>query len=317
MIVLTADNANTLFTSACRAITDFGEPVSPRGMATTEILGAHLRLTQPRRRFVDVPPLRLLNPAFAVAEALWILSGSDGDWIFQYNRALTRYADDGILRGAYGPRMRRWNGIDQLDRTRQLLQQDPDSRQAVIQLYDPQRDTLGHRDVPCTLGYRFYLRRGRLHMHTTMRSQDVWLGFPYDIFTNTLIQELLAGWLGADLGDYHHHIDSLHLYAEHASAAEQLAHDPNPSPVMPEVAIPWNIADQVLRNTITEPPTRGLTVAWAAFADILASYRAWTTGHRDHARTLLTHTDSDLARALERWYDHLASIQVQQGAHAS
>jgi thymidylate synthase len=286
-------------------------------MATTEILGAHLRLTQPRRRFVDVPPLRLLNPAFAVAEALWILSGSDDDWIFQYNRALTRYADDGVLRGAYGPRMRRWNGIDQLDRTRQLLQHDPDSRQAVIQLYDPQRDTLGHRDVPCTLGYRFYLRRGRLHMHTTMRSQDVWLGFPYDIFTNTLIQELLAGWLGAELGEYHHHIDSLHLYAEHASAAEQLAHDPDPSPVMPEVAIPWNIADQVLRNTITAPPTRGLTGPWSAFADILASYRAWTTGHRNHARTMLAHTDSDLARALERWYDHLASIQAEQGAQTS
>lgn len=317
MIVLTADNANTLFTSACHAITNFGEPVSPRGMATTEILGAHLRLTQPRRRFVDVPPLRLLNPAFAVAEALWILSGSDEDWIFQYNRALTRYADDGVLQGAYGPRMRRWNGIDQLDRTRQLLQQDPDSRQAVIQLYDPQRDTRGHRDVPCTLGYRFYLRRGRLHMHTTMRSQDLWLGFPYDIFTNTLIQELLAGWLGAELGEYHHHIDSLHLYAEHASAAAQLAHDPDPSPAMPEVAIPWATADQVLRNTITEPRTRGLTGTWSAFAQMLASYRAWTTGDRHHARTLVAGTDDELARALERWYDHLSSLATEQGAHAS
>ncbi|WP_406276543.1 hypothetical protein OH799_05925 [Nocardia sp. NBC_00881] len=80
MIVLTADNANTLSTSAARAITDFGEPVSLRGMATTEILGGHLRLTPPRRRLVDVPPLRLLNPAFAVAEALWILSSSNDDW---------------------------------------------------------------------------------------------------------------------------------------------------------------------------------------------------------------------------------------------
>ncbi|MGV9720435.1 thymidylate synthase [Nocardia beijingensis] len=317
MIVLTADNANTLFTSACRALTDFGDPVSPRGMATTEILGAHLRLTQPRRRFVDVPPLRLLNPAFAVAEAVWILSGSDDDWIFQYNRALTRYADDGVLRGAYGPRMRRWNGIDQLDHVRQLLQRDPDTRQAVIQLYDPQRDTRGHRDVPCTLGYRFYLRRGRLHMHTTMRSQDIWLGFPYDIFTNTLIQELLAGWLGAELGEYHHHIDSLHLYAEHVSAAEQLAHDPEPSPVMPEVAIPWNVADQVLRYTVAEPLTHGLTGMWSGFAQMLASYRAWTTGDRDHARTLLAHTDGDLVRALERWYDHLEPTPAKQGAPAS
>ncbi|WP_028479087.1 thymidylate synthase [Nocardia sp. CNY236] len=317
MIVLSADDANTLFTSACRAITNFGEPVSPRGLATTEILGAHLRLTRPRRRFVDMPPLRRLNPAFAVAEALWILSGSDEDWIFQYNQALTRYADDGVLQGAYGPRMRRWNGIDQLDRTRQLLQRDPDTRQAVIQLYDPQRDTRGHRDVPCTLSYRFYLRRGRLHMHTTMRSQDVWLGFPYDIFTNTLIQELLAGWLGAQLGEYHHHIDSLHLYAEHFGAAEQLAHDPDPSPLMPQVAIPWTRADRVVRNTITEPRAPGATGAWSAFADMLASYRAWSSGQRERARTLLAATDGDLARALERWYDHRAPVAADQGAHAS
>jgi len=27
--------------------------------------------------------------------------------------------------------------------------------------------------VLCTLGYRFFLREDRLHMHTTMRSQDL------------------------------------------------------------------------------------------------------------------------------------------------
>lgn len=65
-----------------------GQLAAPRGMATTEVLGAHLQLTQPRRRFVSVPPVRVLNPAFAVADALWILSGSDEPWIFTYNRSL-------------------------------------------------------------------------------------------------------------------------------------------------------------------------------------------------------------------------------------
>ncbi len=60
-------------------------------------------------------------------------------------------------------------------------------------------------------------------MHTTMRSQDLWLGFPYDIFTATLIQELLAGWLEVGVGEYHHHVDSLHLYeaAQRRLVAEQ------------------------------------------------------------------------------------------------
>ena len=99
---------------------------------------------------------------------------------------------------------------------------DPDSRRAVVQLFDPGRDFRGHRDVPCTLGYRFYVRNGRLHMHTSMRSQDLWLGFGYDIFTATLLQEFLADWLGVEVGDYHHHIDSLHLYETDLRVASDL-----------------------------------------------------------------------------------------------
>jgi hypothetical protein len=53
--------------------------------------------------------------------------------------------------------------------------------------------------VPCTLGYRSFVRDGRLHMYTTMRSQHLWLGLPYDIFATTLLQELLAGWLGVEM----------------------------------------------------------------------------------------------------------------------
>lgn len=313
MIMLTYDSANGLFAAACQAVTRLGDTVSPRGMATTEVLGAHLCLTQPRRRFVDVPDQRVLNPAFAVAEALWILSGSDDAWIFQYNRSLLRYADDGVLQGAYGPRMRCWAGIDQLDQVRRLLQRDPDTRQAVIQLYDPQRDTQGHRDVPCTLGYRFYLRRGRLHMHTTMRSQDLWLGFPYDIFTNTLIQELMAGWLGVELGEYNHHVDSLHLYAQHIDTALNLPTEPEPSPVLPAVQVVWDNAASVLTNTITTPSADGIDGMWVTFAAILSSYRAWTTGDRDHARAIAAHTDGDLARALERWYDRITSSQGDTG----
>jgi hypothetical protein len=36
-------------------------------------------------------------------------------------------------------------------------------------------------------------------MHTTIRSQHLWLGLPYDIFATTLLQELLAGWLGVEM----------------------------------------------------------------------------------------------------------------------
>jgi thymidylate synthase len=308
VITLTAGSANELYTAACRAVGRDGVVVSPRAMTTTEVLGVHLCLTDPRRRLVDLPPARVINPAFAIAEALWILSGSDEAWIFDYNRALTRYTDDGRLQGAYGPRMRRWGGrIDQLDQVRRLLSRDPDSRQGVIQLFDPERDTRGHRDVPCTLGYRFFLRSGRLHMHTTMRSQDLWLGFPYDLFAATLLQELLAGWLGVELGEYHHHVDSLHLYAAHTQAAASLPADAKPSVAMPPIGVEWDGLSGLLSDVIAGSAPLHAGAAWTMFAAVMASYRLWATGDREQARASAAATPGVLGRALERWYDHLAA----------
>ena len=314
MITLTSDSANELFTAACHAVIRDGVPVSPRGMATAEVLGAHLCLTDPRRRLVDLPPGRVINPAFAVAETLWILSGSDDPWIFQYNRALTRYTDDGRLQGAYGPRMRRWHGrIDQLDQVRRVLTRDPDSRQAVIQLFDPDRDTRGHRDVPCTLNYRFFLRNGRLHMHTTMRSQDLWLGFPYDIFATTVLHELLAGWLGVDLGHYHHFVDSLHLYDKHRNAAANLTVDPQPSVSMPPIGTQWDSLSGLLSDVVAGrvPPHAG--EIWRTFAAVMASYQTWTGGDREQARASAADIAGELGRALERWYAHLAPAVTATG----
>ncbi len=312
MLVLTHSSANELYAAVCREVRRRGHRAAPRGMSTTEVLGAHLCLTEPRRRFVSLPPARVLNPAFAVAEALWILSGSDDPWIFIYNRSLAQYADGGRLQGAYGPRMRRWRGeVDQLDHVRRLLLRDPDSRQAVIQLYDPSRDTRGHRDVPCTLNYRFFLRRGRLDMHTTMRSNDVWLGLPYDLFTATLLQELMAGWLGAELGSYHHHVDSLHIYAQHDErAAAVAASTVAASPVMPALAAPAVPFTEFLASVVAGAPTEDAGPAWSAFAAILASYRQWAGGQRPTARAAAATIDGELGRALRQWYDHLAPASL-------
>lgn len=309
MLMLTAHSANGLYTSVCRALTQQGTRTAPRGMPTTEVLGVHLRLTQPRRRFVNLPPARVLNPAFAVAEALWILSGSDEPWIFTYNRSLRQYADEGRLQGAYGPRMRNWQGaVDQLDHARRLLERDPDSRQAVIQLYDPQRDSRGHRDVPCTLNYRFFVRAGRLDMHTTMRSNDVWLGLPYDLFTATILQELMAGWLGVKLGTYHHHVDSLHLYDQHEPAATALAALPSvaSSPLMPQLTAPAQELTEFLTRVVTGVLDPEWPAPWRQMAGMLASYRLWSDGDRPAARTAADQVDGELGVALRAWYSHLS-----------
>jgi thymidylate synthase len=277
-------------------------------------MGAHLRLTEPRRRLVDLPPDRQLNPAFAVAEALWILSGSDDPWIFTYNRILENFTDDGRLQGAYGPRIRLWrDAVDQLAHVRTLLARDPDSRQAVVQLYDPARDTRGHRDVPCTLNYRFYVRDDRLDMHTSMRSNDVWLGLPYDIFTATVLHELMAGWVGVDLGTYHHHVDSLHLYAQHAESAAVIGAQPvTVSPSMSALAAPADQLTDFLSAVVAGTPPTGAD-AWSPYAAVLASYRLWSDGDRPAARTAAENIEGVLGGVLRRWYEHLCQLTAAMG----
>ncbi|MBE8477509.1 thymidylate synthase [Streptomyces justiciae] len=317
-ISLEGDSAALLFAEAVRATADHGRPVSPRGMPTRELHGAHLVLTKPRARLLHLPPARILNPAFAAAETVWHLLGSDAPWIFDYNNRLRRYADNGLLRGAYGPRMRRWGGhIDQLAEAIRTLREDPDSRRAVIQLYDPAQDAAGHRDVPCTLGFRFQLRQGQLHMATTMRSQDARTGLPYDLFFATVLHELMAGWVHADLGTYHHHVDSLHLYEDDMSAAGTLPHTESGRPVeeMPELATPWEDFDELLgrvRRDGEVPSHPG----WSQLGAAMRSYRLWKSGELEQAEAMAAQMAAPLGTALVDWYAHLRARRASRAATA-
>ena len=141
-------------------------------------------------------------------------------------------------------------------------------------------------------------------MHTTMRSQDLWLGFCYDIFTATILQELLAGWLGAGLGSYGLCVDSLHLYDHDIPKAQQLPAGHRPGPQMAPLAAPW----ETLRRAAQPPssaadPARG--AGWAELAGVLASYRARKAGDPEAARALAASHGGPLAQALGRWYDRL------------
>ncbi len=187
-----------------------------------------------------------------------------------------------------------------------------ESCRGVMQLFDPMRDTRGHKDVPCALGYRFYVRDALLQMHTTMRSQDLWRGLCYDIFVATILQELMAGWLDVGVGDYHHHVDSLHLYLDDVPRAARLPECVEPGATMPSLGVAWKHFDLLLRSVVAGEPVvhRG----WAEFATVMASYRAWKGGERSEARSILATGAGPLASALERWYRRIERTPVGRTA---
>lgn len=131
--------------------------------------------------------------------------------------------DDGTAHGAYGHRIATLcHRCDQLMYVEMILRECPNTRQAIVQFWSADRD-LGQikRDLPCTLSWQFLVRNERLHMVCTMRSNDVWLGMPYDVYVNTCIQQLLANSLDLRLGTYTHNVGSMHLYDKNREAAQE------------------------------------------------------------------------------------------------
>jgi thymidylate synthase len=194
-----------------------------RGGVTHELLHVMFTIHDPRRRWV-VSRHPTINPAFAIAEVVWILNGrNDAAFVNHWNPRLPRYAGDvECYHAAYGFRLRKEFGFDQLERAYDALSNNPDTRQIVLQIWNPQidfPDSAGRpvsADVPCNVCALPKLRDNKLEWLQIMRSNDLQRGLPYNFVQFTCLQEILAGWLGAEIGTYTHVSDSLHIYERDA-----------------------------------------------------------------------------------------------------
>jgi thymidylate synthase len=148
------------------------------------------------------------------------------DFIRHYIRRYDDETEDGeTIYGGYGPRIFHQRGEDQLKNVIALLTRSADSRRAVIQLFNAEDIAQRHEEVPCTCTLQFLRRRNRLHMLTTMRSNDAYIGLPHDIFCFTMLQEVVARTLGVRLGTYKHFVGSLHLYDDDRDEAQQYVNE--------------------------------------------------------------------------------------------
>lgn len=192
-----------------RRVRAFGHRVTVRGLETREVLDASVTLP------LDAPVLPLgtgrgVNKAIAAVEALQLIGGvATPDLVLRIAPQFAAFQDDGRFHGAYGLRVR----TKSLEHVITELQADAHSRRAVVNLWDNTIDhEVGLHDYPCTLTLAFTIRERRLHMFTSMRSNDVWLGVPYDFFQFTQLGLTVARVLDVEPGLYHHSAHSMHLY---------------------------------------------------------------------------------------------------------
>lgn len=209
MLICRGSNIAELYKEALITTMVKGYKTKPRGFDCHEISPCTLILTDPTKNILN-DKVRKINKAFAAAEFMHIWTGrSDVEFIAQFNSQIRKFSDDGLnFFGAYGPK---W--VNQSLYIFKILKEDPWTRQAVMTIW--RENPPQTKDVPCTIALHFIRRPiDTLNLIVYMRSNDIWLGLPYDIHNFTCLQIAVTDKLGLKLGTYTQVDGSLHAYAQ-------------------------------------------------------------------------------------------------------
>jgi thymidylate synthase len=126
---------------------------------------------------------------------------------------------------AYGTRLFEYQGsINQIsDYVIPLLKRDPTSRRAIVTLYDPQKDADPNvNNVPGLVVIDFKLRDGKLNIVAFIRSSDVFIGWPANVYQLFVLQEYVAARIDVEPGSITTFSTSAHVFEDHTKLIDQL-----------------------------------------------------------------------------------------------
>jgi len=253
----------------CKHILTHGKPRSDRtGTGTISSFGHQLKFdishTIPLLTTKRVPWKHVIE------ELLWFMRGDtdakilqragvkiwDGNTSRQFldNRGLTHY-DEGILGAGYGWQWRFFGaeydptfadtrgidrnfvgGFDQLEYIVNEIRTNPYSRRILMCYWNPP-DFDKTALQPCHFSVQFYVdfRSDSPHLdcHFTMRSNDVFLGQPFNIFSYAVMTYIIALKCDMKPGNLVYSGGDVHIYQNHIKQTEeQLSRTPRPLPIL-------------------------------------------------------------------------------------
>ena len=149
-----------------------------------------------------INPYGNVNPgtAYKLRQEIWNEYMHDGKFAYSYNERFFRNR--------------------QLNKIIARLQEDHDSRQLWLSVWDLNEDVDklgGISRVPCSLGYNFQFREGKLNIHYVMRSCDFNTHFPNDVYLAIRLLEYVAERCNMEVGNFTHTMFSLHVYKKDVS----------------------------------------------------------------------------------------------------
>lgn len=216
--VIYGEDGPAAYLNLVRQVIKDGRKRAPRNESTRDLGLTVVEILNPRRAY-PVGVGRGLNRRIVAAEAVQLVGAfSDPDLL---GPSFDPYKEaDGRLWGAYGDRIR-YQLVDVVRK----LKHDHDTRQAVISLWDPALDNVPFKhDYPCTLVLTFSLGERGVDLDVIMRSQDVWLGTPYDWGQFSVLLMTVAELVGQPVGTYRHTTLSTHIYERNVEEARVKLH---------------------------------------------------------------------------------------------
>lgn len=196
-------------------------------LETSALPGVHFTI-EPEKDGFPLLTLRKIPFKSIFAEQIWFISGArkPADYLREYTKIWDAFTNPGdVVTVAYGYRWRKHFGRDQLKCLIDLLTKEPSSRHGVIVTWDPAQDGLSlfkKANVPCPYTFTVNIIGGKLHLHNMVRSNDMVLGFPFDVAGFCFLQYVLAQKLGVEVGTYSHSISNAHIYENHYPAAQEI-----------------------------------------------------------------------------------------------
>ena len=203
-------NASDAFDHMMWAIPYFGKEFA----GTKALFNVGFTIENPDDNAIHAPK-RNWKEEYAEAEWRWYLSADRnisklGELYGKVPEIWKRMADpDGNVNSNYGWQ---WDRNGQLDKVIDQLQNNPDTRQAAISIYDGREIQDYSYDTPCTYAVQFTVVDGKLNMCVVMRSNDLWYGFCNDQYCFSELQKYVAERLNIPIGIYYHFAHNMHLY---------------------------------------------------------------------------------------------------------
>lgn len=197
-------------------------------------------------------------------ELLWFLQGDTNIKYLQEN-GVTIWdewaTEEGELGPVYGAQWRRWKGddgqeYDQVASLVESLKKNPNSRRHIINGWNvaclpdeskaPDVNAAEGRMAlpPCHVLYQFYVCNGKLSSSLYIRSNDLFLGNPYNTASLAFLTHMLAQQCDLEVGELVISIGDCHLYSNHLEQAKiQLSRMPKKLPQLKIHRKPESIFD--------------------------------------------------------------------------